>query len=217
MQRVEPLQAPPRTSLSRACGLATGLGPSLGPASKHRSFSRQQFTMRPATLPVELSAPCCSGRGVVLERPARGWQRRQGPVLASQPARRTHQQQQGSGGGRAAAAAGGGGTPAHPSTRTAAYAAGLGSFASSMAAAATATEAPAAEAAGQRQGAQQPPAGEAQRDSDGLLRNRPRPLKINLDLALVRSPDGLLLESNACALLLRAALGCTGEWSTLAT
>lgn len=145
--------------------------------------------MRPATLPVELSPPCCSGRGVVPERPARGRQRRCGVVLASQPAPRTQQQQQQGGGGGRAAAVGGSGAPAAPSTRTAAYAAGLGGFASSLAAAATATEAPAAEAAGQRQGTQQPPAGEVQRDSDGLLRNRPRPLKINLDLALVRWAD----------------------------
>lgn len=152
--------------------------------------------MRPATLPVELSPPCCSGRGVVPERPARGRQRRCGVVLAAQPAPRTQQQQQGGGGGRGAAV-GGSGAPAAPSTRTAAYAAGLGGFASSLATAATVTEAPAAEAAGQRQGTQQPPAGEVQRDSDGLLRNRPRPLKINLDLALYRARQKRLVANSS--------------------
>lgn len=167
--------------------------------------------MRPATLPVELSGPCCSGRGVVLERPARGRKQRCSRVLASQPAPRTQQQQQqqGAGGGRAAAAGGSG-----PSTRTSAYAAGLGGFASSLAAAATATEALAAEAAGQRQGTQQPPAGEAQRDADGLLRNRPRPLKINLDLALVR-PVGcdkdIAMKADASALP-QAAKTCRRGW-----
>ena len=37
-----------------------------------------------------------------------------------------------------------------------------------------------------------PAANDGMRDGNGLLRNRPRPLKINLDLALVRAPPAWL-------------------------
>ena len=164
--------------------------------------------MRPAVLPVETCSPSCSGRGLQAPERSLGWRRTPRSVVAAS----LHGAGQRAGGQPAAAAAR---AVAPPATRTAAYSASLplpGSGAAASAAASTTTEAPSRQQQQQQQQQEQqqqqqkqPPLqqlqggaparrsrslldaaeGQASRDGDGLVRQRLRPLKINLDLALV--------------------------------
>lgn len=157
--------------------------------------------MRPAVLPVEAAPPCCSGRGVAEAGP-RGprWPlQRRCTTRASLQRPQQPERHLAAGSGRAAAP---------PPARS--FAGALGSLASSG----TIVEVEESEQQQQqRQKEQQqdqleqqeraqqsaaapPSANNGMRDGNGLLRNRSRPLRINLDLALVRP----------CPLLKRACL-----------
>lgn len=129
-------------------------------------------------LPADACLPSCSGRGAVPDSSLRwGRPRRRVTVASLQQPQSQQQHQQ-------AATAAAGRTAALPPARAFA-AAGLG-YASSAVAASTAVDTEAASDQQQQPLPVVPTAGDGLRDDEGLLRNRPRPLKINLDLALVR-------------------------------
>ncbi|KAL4435899.1 hypothetical protein ABPG77_000661 [Micractinium sp. CCAP 211/92] len=150
--------------------------------------------MRPAVLPCDACAPSCSGRGSATVGFERGlaWPRRTPRrVLASMYGDQQPAQQQRAApatplAGQAAAAAGRGG--AGP-TRTGALS-GAMSYSGS-------TEAPEAPPAKQPRSLLTAAEGQAARDSDGLVQQRQRPLKINLDLALYRARQKRIIANSS--------------------